>query len=162
MAHLDRPYSDWPQSVCSIPFEAMGLRGQGRIAVGGPADFVIFRGRRYSELLSRPQFDRVRTLRCDVLCAVLAAGSGSRVPAAGGVGWGGQPAVSCPHPHALRHAAPPQVVVRGGRPLNLSPPPYEELDYIPDAIRKGEAGSLGERKDAMPCCHLLKAAPSAA
>lgn len=63
MAHLDRPYGDWPQAVCSIPADAMrlpGLPGQrGRIAVGGPADFIIFRGRRYSELLSRPQFDRV-------------------------------------------------------------------------------------------------------
>ncbi len=61
MAHLDRPYSDWPLSVTATPADAMHLPRHGRLAVGGPADFVIFRGRRYSELLSRPQYDRVRS-----------------------------------------------------------------------------------------------------
>ena len=41
----------------------MGQQGVGTLAVGGPADFVLFRGRRYSELLARPQFDRVRRRR---------------------------------------------------------------------------------------------------
>ena len=42
----------------------MGLagRGFGSVAEGGAADFVLFRGRRFSEILARPQFDRVR--RC--------------------------------------------------------------------------------------------------
>lgn len=59
MAHLDRPYGDWVRSVTATPANAMGLRSHGRLKVGGPADFVIFRARRYSELLSRPQLDRV-------------------------------------------------------------------------------------------------------
>ena len=37
----------------------MRLPQHGRIGVGLPANLVIFRGRRYSELLSRPQHDRV-------------------------------------------------------------------------------------------------------
>ncbi|KAI3436637.1 hypothetical protein D9Q98_006053 [Chlorella vulgaris] len=59
MAHLDRPYGDWPRAVTSTPANAMGLRRHCRIGVGLPADLVVFRGRRYSELLSRPQYDRV-------------------------------------------------------------------------------------------------------
>jgi hypothetical protein len=61
MAHLDRPYGDWVRCVTAVPADAMGLgrRGAGRLAAGGPADLVIFRGRRYSELLARPQLDRV-------------------------------------------------------------------------------------------------------
>lgn len=59
MAHLDRPYGDWPQAVTSVPADAMRLREHGRIGVGLPANLVVFRGRRYSELLSRPQHDRV-------------------------------------------------------------------------------------------------------
>lgn len=88
MAHLDRPYGDWPRAVTAIPADAMHLPQHGRIAVGLPANLVIFRGRRYSELLSRPQYDRV--------------------------------------------------VVRGGVPLDISPPSYEELDYVPAAIKSGE------------------------
>jgi hypothetical protein len=37
----------------------MRLPQHGRIGVGLPANLVVFRGRRYSELLSRPQHDRV-------------------------------------------------------------------------------------------------------
>jgi cytosine deaminase len=59
MAHLDRPYGDWVQCVTSTPANAMGLTTQGRLFPGGGADFIIFRARRYSELLSRPQLDRV-------------------------------------------------------------------------------------------------------
>ena len=59
MAHLDRPYGDWARAVTSTPADAMGLAGRCRLAAGAPADLVIFRGRRYSELLSRPQYDRV-------------------------------------------------------------------------------------------------------
>jgi cytosine/creatinine deaminase len=63
IGHLDRPaIGAWPRAVTSTPAAAMGLaeRGVGTLAAGGPADFVLFRGRRYSELLARPQFDRVR------------------------------------------------------------------------------------------------------
>lgn len=60
LGHLDRPYSDWPNAVTQHPADAMQLPEHGRIAIGGPANFVLFRARRYSELLSRPQIDRVR------------------------------------------------------------------------------------------------------
>ncbi|KAL4442940.1 hypothetical protein ABPG77_008431 [Micractinium sp. CCAP 211/92] len=102
MAHLDRPYGDWPQAVTSIPADAMHLPEHGRIGVGLPADFVIFRGRRYSELLSRPQYDRV--------------------------------------------------VVRAGVPLDCTPPSYEELDYVPSAIKTG-----GARQPRVGCSAALGA-----
>lgn len=61
IGHLDRPnLAQWPLSVTARPAQAMGLdEHHGRIAVDGPADLVIFRGRFYSEVLSRPQFDRL-------------------------------------------------------------------------------------------------------
>ena len=62
IGHLDRPtVGAWPRAVAGVPAAAMGLgaAGTGTLAAGGPADFVLFRGRRYSELLARPQFDRV-------------------------------------------------------------------------------------------------------
>jgi cytosine deaminase len=37
----------------------MGLESPGLIKVGEPADLVLFRGRFYSELLTRPQTDRI-------------------------------------------------------------------------------------------------------
>jgi cytosine deaminase len=36
----------------------MGLSDVGKINAGQPADFVLFKARSYSELLSRPQSDR--------------------------------------------------------------------------------------------------------
>eukprot|EP00892_Ulva_mutabilis_P005215 jgi/Ulvmu1/3065/UM015_0105.1 len=59
LGHLDRPIAAWPAAVTSVPAAAMKLRHTGRIAVGAPADLVLFRARRYSELLSRPQVDRL-------------------------------------------------------------------------------------------------------
>lgn len=59
IAHLDHPVGDWPQAVTRTPADAMGLADAGRVRVGGPADLVLFRARFYSELLSRPQTDRV-------------------------------------------------------------------------------------------------------
>ena len=59
IAQLDRPYGDWPQAVAATPAHVMGLAGAGRIVAGAPADLVLYRGRFYSELLSRPQHDRV-------------------------------------------------------------------------------------------------------
>ncbi len=58
IAHLDRPYSSWPTSVTTIPATLMGL-SPGTIAAGQSADLILFRGRTFSELLSRPQMDRV-------------------------------------------------------------------------------------------------------
>ncbi|QDG94698.1 cytosine deaminase (plasmid) [Rhizobium sp. NIBRBAC000502774] len=58
IGHLDRPCTEWPASVTLTPAKLMGIEG-GAIAAGNPADFVIFRGRRYSEILSRHQSDRL-------------------------------------------------------------------------------------------------------
>jgi len=59
IAHLDHPFGDWPNAVTRTPAAVMGLEAAGRIAVGLPADLVLFEARRYSELLSRPQTDRI-------------------------------------------------------------------------------------------------------
>ena len=45
--------------VAATPAEIMRLDGAGVLAAGGPADFVIFRGRSWTELLSRPESDRI-------------------------------------------------------------------------------------------------------
>jgi cytosine/creatinine deaminase len=60
IGQLDRPVGAWPGAVTSVPAAAMHLDYQGVIEEGGPADLVLFRARRYSELLSRSQHDRVR------------------------------------------------------------------------------------------------------
>lgn len=59
IAHLDMPYRDWPTAVTQTPAELMGLANVGKIGVGLPADLILFKGRNFSELLSRPQQDRV-------------------------------------------------------------------------------------------------------
>ncbi|MEI5678136.1 MULTISPECIES: cytosine deaminase [unclassified Mesorhizobium] len=57
--HLDHPVSDWPKSVASSPAEVMRLDGADSISAGDAADFVIFKGRSWTELLSRPESDRI-------------------------------------------------------------------------------------------------------
>jgi cytosine deaminase len=59
IAHLDRPFGDWPRAFAAVPAELMRLADRGRIKVGAPADLVLFKGRSFDELLSRPQADRV-------------------------------------------------------------------------------------------------------
>ncbi len=59
IAQLDHPFGDWTASVAATPATACGFAGRGRIAVGAPADLVLFRARSMTELLSRPQADRV-------------------------------------------------------------------------------------------------------
>jgi cytosine deaminase len=59
IAHLDRPYGNWPRAVTATPAGVMKLAGRGVIRIGGAADLVLFKARRMSELLSRPQSDRV-------------------------------------------------------------------------------------------------------
>ena len=57
--HLDHPVGDWPKAVASTPAEIMRLDGTGVLKPGGPADLVIFKGRSWTELLSRPESDRI-------------------------------------------------------------------------------------------------------
>jgi cytosine deaminase len=59
IAHLDRPVGVWPAAITRTPAEIMRLPERGRIMVGAPADLILFRARHYSELLSRPQADRI-------------------------------------------------------------------------------------------------------
>ena len=59
ICHLDRPFEDWLCSVTTTPADLMGLSDVGRIGVGLPADFIIFKGRYFSEILSRQQSDRI-------------------------------------------------------------------------------------------------------
>ena len=58
IAHIDLPMGDWPRSVTATPVGIMGLDSPGLIREGDPADLVLFRGRGYSELLSRPESGR--------------------------------------------------------------------------------------------------------
>ncbi len=58
IAHLDHPYEDWCATVNRTPAQLMGLNNVGVLRVGGPADFVLFTARYFSELFSRPQGDR--------------------------------------------------------------------------------------------------------
>jgi cytosine/creatinine deaminase len=58
--HLDRPFADWPMAVAGTPADVMGIGDRhGRIGAGRMADLILFRARHFSELLSRPQSDRV-------------------------------------------------------------------------------------------------------
>jgi len=59
IAHLDHPFGEWPQSVGPIPAAALGLPQHGSICVGAQADLILFRARSMTELLARPQSDRV-------------------------------------------------------------------------------------------------------
>nr|WP_249732107.1 cytosine deaminase [Roseococcus sp. SDR] len=56
--HLDHPFGDWPRAVTADAADAMGIEA-GRLSIGAPADLVLFRARHMTELLSRPQSDRV-------------------------------------------------------------------------------------------------------
>lgn len=59
IAQLDAPYSNWCQSVTTVPAELMRLPNCGRIGVGLPADLILFKARYFNELLSRSQHDRI-------------------------------------------------------------------------------------------------------
>lgn len=59
IAHLDRPYTNWSRAATVTPASVMGLNNTGIIGPGTPADLVLYRGRGFSELLSRPQQDRI-------------------------------------------------------------------------------------------------------
>lgn len=58
LAHLDMPYGDWARTVTATPARLMGLAA-GTIRPGATADLLLFRARGMTELLARPQADRV-------------------------------------------------------------------------------------------------------
>lgn len=57
--HFDHPVGDWPAAVGRNAAKAMGLSRRGLIETGSPADFIVFEGRRFTELLARPESNRV-------------------------------------------------------------------------------------------------------
>src|SRR5580704_2915264 len=59
IAQLDHPFGNWAGSVSTVPAASLGLIGVGRIEVGATADLLLFRARGMTELLARPQSDRV-------------------------------------------------------------------------------------------------------
>jgi cytosine deaminase len=59
IGHLDHPVHDWPKTVASTPASIMRLQNPGTLQAGGSADFIVFRGRNWTELLSRPESDRI-------------------------------------------------------------------------------------------------------
>jgi cytosine/creatinine deaminase len=58
IGHLDAPVGTWPRSITSTPRAIMKLPER-LIRAGDPADFILFSARNFSELLARPQADRV-------------------------------------------------------------------------------------------------------
>ncbi|MEZ5923296.1 MAG: cytosine deaminase [Hyphomicrobiaceae bacterium] len=59
LQHLDHPVADWPASIAATAGKLMGLIDVGRIVPGNPADLIVMRARGWSELIARPQSDRV-------------------------------------------------------------------------------------------------------
>jgi cytosine deaminase len=59
IVHFDHPVADWPAAIAAAPAAVMRLEGRGTLAPGATADLVIFRGRSWTELLSRPESDRI-------------------------------------------------------------------------------------------------------
>ena len=58
ICHLDDPLGDWPTAVTTAPAAAMGLPDRA-LRPGAAADFILFGARDFSELLARPQSDRL-------------------------------------------------------------------------------------------------------
>ncbi|WP_421725820.1 cytosine deaminase [Bauldia sp.] len=56
--HLDHPIGGWADRIAKVPADIISDSDHGRIAIGRPADLVLFRARTWTELLSRPQADR--------------------------------------------------------------------------------------------------------
>jgi cytosine deaminase len=59
VAHLDRPHGNWPQAATLTPARILQLDRCGAVAEGWPADLVLYKARTMSELVSRPQTDRI-------------------------------------------------------------------------------------------------------
>jgi cytosine/creatinine deaminase len=56
--HLDYPFADWAPAVAASPAAAMGL-DLGVLRVGARADLILTRARDFTELMARPQSDRI-------------------------------------------------------------------------------------------------------
>jgi cytosine deaminase len=59
IAQLDHPFGTWAASVTATPASSCGFNEPRRIVAGAVADLVLFRARSMTELLARPQSDRV-------------------------------------------------------------------------------------------------------
>ena len=60
--HFDHPQEEawgWTAATSSTPAQIAGFTYRATIEVGRPADLLLFRARNWTELLARPQFDRV-------------------------------------------------------------------------------------------------------
>jgi len=57
--HLDHPLTDAPALVGPAPARIANLKEHGRLAVGCPARVIVFNARSLSEIVSRPQTDRI-------------------------------------------------------------------------------------------------------
>ena len=58
IAHLDHSATDWPKAFLTNPARACGF-DLPSLAPGAPADLVICRARSWTELMARPQSDRI-------------------------------------------------------------------------------------------------------
>ncbi len=56
---LDHPFADWPAAVTNTPAAIIGSDYDALIGPGRAADLVLFHARDWTELLARPQSDRV-------------------------------------------------------------------------------------------------------
>ena len=59
IAQLDHPFGTWTASVTTTPASSCGFTDKRHIAIGSVADLVLFRARSMTELLARPQSDRI-------------------------------------------------------------------------------------------------------
>jgi cytosine deaminase len=55
---LDYPFADWAEAVSASPARAMGL-DPGVLHPGAAANMILTRARDFTELLARPQSDRI-------------------------------------------------------------------------------------------------------
>jgi cytosine/creatinine deaminase len=58
IAQFDHPISAAPDLVAAAPGRILDRADRGMVRAGAPADLILFRGRGWTELLSRPQSDR--------------------------------------------------------------------------------------------------------
>jgi cytosine/creatinine deaminase len=58
IGHLDHPHGNWIRIVTEAPARMMGVSG-GDLRVGSPADLILVTARSHTELLARPQADRI-------------------------------------------------------------------------------------------------------